>query len=70
MVQERGMAAAHMCDMLLRACAALGEVQLMLLAVQSMRALRIPVGYVAHGCVLSGLARANRLQVPIQAAHH
>ena len=58
-----GLAAADMCDALLRACAALGEVALMLQAVQAMHALGIPVGYVAHGCVLSGLGRASRLEV-------
>ena len=62
-MQESGLAAADMCDALLRACAALGEVVLMLQAVQAMHALGIPVGYVAHGCVLSGLGRANRLEV-------
>lgn len=62
-MQGDRLAAANMCDMLLRACGALGEVQLMLLTVRSMRALGIPVGYVAHGCVLAGLGRANKLEV-------
>ena len=35
----------------------------MLLTVQTMHALGIPVGYVAHGCVLTGLGRAGRLEV-------
>ncbi len=61
--QEGGLAAADMCDALLRASAALGKVALMLQAVRAMHALDIPVGYVAHGCVLSALGRAERLEV-------
>jgi len=52
-----------MCDALLKACAMLGEIQLSLLTVKSMHALGIPVGYVAHGSVLTGLSRAGRVQV-------
>ncbi len=62
-LQEGGWEGAFLCDALLRACAALGEVQLMLLTVRTMHALGIPVGYVAHGCVLTGLGRAGRLEV-------
>ena len=62
-MQEGGWEGAFLCDALLRACAALGEVQLMLLTVQTMHALGIPVGYVAHGCVLTGLGRAGRFEV-------
>ncbi len=62
-LQEGGWEGAFLCDALLRACAALGEVQLMLLTVHTMHALGIPVGYVAHGCVLTGLGRAGRLEV-------
>ena len=62
-LQEGGWEGAFLCDALLRACAALGEAQLTLLTVRSMHALGIPVGYVAHGCVLTCLGRAGRLQV-------
>ena len=62
-LQEGGWEGAFLCDALLRACGALGEVQLALLTVQSMHALGIPVGYVAHGCVLTCLGRAGRLEV-------
>ena len=63
MEQEGGWESAFMCDAMLRACAVLGEVQLSLLTVKSMHALGIPVGYVAHGSVLTVLSRAGRVQV-------
>lgn len=53
------MAGASLCDRLLEACAKLGEAELAALAVQSMHALGIPVGYVAHGCLLRALCQAG-----------
>ena len=53
------MTAASLCDRLLEACAKLGEAELAALVVQTMHALGVPVGYVAHGCLLRALCVAG-----------
>ena len=57
------MTGASMCDRLLEACAKLGEAELAALAVQSMHALGVPVGYVAHSCLLRALCVAGYHEV-------
>ena len=54
---------ADLCDRLLEACAKLGEAELAVLTVQSMHALGLPVGYVAHGSVLRALCLAGYHEV-------
>ena len=54
---------ADLCDRLLEACAKLGEAELAALTVQSMHALGLPVGYVAHGSVLRALCLAGYHEV-------
>lgn len=55
--------AADLCDKLLEACARLAEADLAVQVAQSMRGLGIPVGYVAHGCVLRALCLAGAHEV-------
>jgi hypothetical protein len=57
------MGGADLCDRLLEACAKLGEAELAVLTVQSMHALGLPVGYVAHGSVLRALCLAGYHEV-------
>ncbi len=57
------MTGASLCDRLLEACAKLGEAELAALVVQSMHALGVPVGYVAHGCLLRALCVAGYHEV-------
>ena len=64
-MQGSPLVGADLCDKLLEACASLAEAELALLTVQTMRGLAIPVGYVAHGCVLRALCMAGRLEVDI-----
>ncbi len=62
-LQISAMGGADLCDRLLEACAKLGEAELAVLTVQSMHALGLPVGYVAHGSVLRALCLAGYHEV-------
>ena len=62
-LQVNPIVAADVCDKLLEACARLAEAELAVQVAQSMRGLGIPVGYVAHGCVLRALCMAGGHEV-------
>ncbi|BDA45785.1 probable pentatricopeptide repeat-containing protein At1g63330 at C-terminar half [Coccomyxa sp. Obi] len=59
LLQVNPIVAADVCDKLLEACARLAEADLAVQVAHSMRSLGIPVGYVAHGCVLRALCMAG-----------
>jgi hypothetical protein len=69
MVQVNPIVAADVCDKLLEACARLAEAELAVQVAQSMRGLGIPVGYVAHGCVLRALCMAGGHEVSFDSTH-
>lgn len=62
-VQVNPIVAADVCDKLLEACARLAEADLAVQVAHCMRGLGIPVGYVAHGCVLRALCMAGNHEV-------
>ncbi|CAL8470633.1 g10175 [Coccomyxa elongata] len=59
LLQVNPIVAADVCDKLLEACARLAEADLAVQVAHCMRDLGIPVGYVAHGCVLRALCMAG-----------